>query len=85
MTGHHHDDERQREAKAILERVRQETEPQVGGHTEAMLFRTRDHFMARDADPNDRIEVIGTRIGRLAAIVGFIVFAALLAIQLASD
>jgi len=85
MTGHHPDDERQREAKAILERVRQETEPQVGGHTEAMLFRTRDHFMARDADPADRIEVIGTRIGRLAAVVGFIVFAVLLAIQLASD
>ncbi len=84
MTGHHDDDERQREAKAILNRVRQETEPQVGGHAEAMLFRTRDHFLARDADPEDRIAVLGTRIGRMAAVGGFIVFAILLAIQLSS-
>lgn len=77
----HEDEARQREAKAILERVRRETDPQIGAHTEAMLFRTRDHFMARDADPDDRIEVLGTRIGRWAAIVGFVVFALLLANQ----
>ncbi len=82
MTRHHDDEARQREAKAILERVRQETEPQVGAHTEAMLTRTRQHFMAGDADQNDRIEVIGTRIGRLAGIAGFVVLALLLASQL---
>ncbi|MBB4005061.1 MAG: hypothetical protein V7704_21625 [Aurantimonas endophytica] len=82
MTGHHDDDARQREAKAILDRVRQETEPQVGAHTEAMLTRTREHFMAGDADQNDRLEVIGTRIGRMAGIVGFVVLSLLLASQL---
>ena len=76
---HHDDDARQREAKAILERVRRETEPQIGGHTEALLFRTREHMSAADADPNDRIEVIGTRIGRWAGAVGFVVFALMLA------
>ncbi|UIJ71868.1 hypothetical protein [Aurantimonas sp. HBX-1] len=85
MTRHHDDDARQREAKAILDRIRQETEPQVGAHTEAMLTRTRSHFMAGDADQNDRLEVIGTRIGRLAGVVGFVVLALLLASQLFGD
>ena len=79
MTRPHDDDAQQREAKAILERIRQETEPQIGAHTFSLLFRTRDHFMATDADPNDRIEVIGTLIGRLAGIFGFIVFGLMLA------
>ena len=79
---HEEDEARQREAKAILERVRRETDPQIGAHTEAMLFRTRDHLSAADADPNDRIEVLGTRIGRWASVAGFIVFALLLAAQI---
>ncbi|MBO0904471.1 hypothetical protein [Jiella sonneratiae] len=83
MSGNlHDDDERQREANAILERVRQETDPQIGAHSLAILTRAGDHFLARDVDPADRIEVLGTRIGRLAGIVGFLVFALLLASQL---
>lgn len=72
------DDERQREANAILQRIRQETEPQIGAHSESTLLRPRAHFTAADVDPSDRIEVIGTRIGRAAGLVGFIVFALLL-------
>lgn len=82
MSGNPSDDERQREAKAILQRVRQETDPQIGGHTEAIVTRTSDHFMARDVDQGDRIEVIGSRIGRIAGIGGFLVLALLLAHQL---
>ncbi|WAP67592.1 hypothetical protein [Jiella pelagia] len=81
MSGKQSDDERQREAKAILERVRQETDPQIGAHTQAALTRTGDHFMARDVDQSDRIEVLGSRIGRIASIGGFVVLAFLLATQ----
>ncbi|NDW07241.1 hypothetical protein [Jiella pacifica] len=81
MSGNPSDDERQREAKAILTRVRQETDPQIGAHTQAALTRTGDHFMARDVDQSDRIEVIGSRIGRIASIGGFVVLALLLATQ----
>ncbi|MEX6506003.1 hypothetical protein [Jiella sp. M17.18] len=76
------EDERQREARAILERVRHETDPQIGAHAAAMFLRTREHFTAGDADPNDRIEVIGTRIGRLAGVAGLVVFLLLLVRQL---
>ncbi|MCQ0989547.1 hypothetical protein [Jiella marina] len=78
------EDERQREARAILDRVRHETEPQIGAHTQAIATRTRDHFLAKDVDQDDRVEVLGTRIGRLASIVGFVVLALLLASQLLS-
>ena len=82
MTHQPPEDERQREARAILERVRLETEPQVGAHSQAMFLRTREHFLARDVDQKDRIEVLGTRIGRLAGLVGLAVFILLLARQL---
>ncbi|MBO0662129.1 hypothetical protein LQ948_04890 [Jiella sp. MQZ9-1] len=78
------EDERQREARAILERIRRETEPQIGAHTEAIVTRTRDHFMGRDADAEDRFEVIGTRIGRIASVLAFVILAVLLASQLLS-
>lgn len=73
MNGHSDDAARQRESEAILRRLRQETDVQVGATTTRMLSDTRGHFSASDADPNDRIEVIGTRIGRSLGLVGFIV------------
>ena len=82
MSGNPKDDRDQREARAILERVRQETEPQIGGHTQAIATKTGDHFMARDVDQSDRIEVLGSRIGRIASVGGFLVLALLLASQL---
>ncbi|KQT85518.1 hypothetical protein [Aurantimonas sp. Leaf443] len=81
MNTHDEDARRAREAKAILERIRQETEPQVGAHTQAMATRTRDHFSGRDDPSDDRIEILGKRIGRSLSVVGFVVLALLLASQ----
>lgn len=75
MAGRSRDDENERESRAILERVRQETEPQIGAGTGRMLFRVWEHFSAADADPADRIEVLGTRIGRSLGLVAFLVLA----------
>lgn len=77
----HRDDERQRESRAILKQIRQETEPQIGAHTTAWLLKTREHFSARDIDPTDRVEVLGARIGRLAGVVGFVVLLVILVMQ----
>ncbi|KQT42893.1 hypothetical protein ASG43_15135 [Aureimonas sp. Leaf454] len=73
------------ESRAILRRVRQETEPQVGAGTMGMLGGIAGHFAARDADPADRIEVVGMRIGRLLGFVAFLALAVLLASQLLYD
>lgn len=73
MSGHHDDAARQHESEAILRRLRQETDPQVGATTTRMFTDARGHFSASDADPNDRIEVIGTRIGRGLGLIGFAV------------
>lgn len=67
------DAERRAESEAILKRLREETDIQVGGTTARMLSNARGHFSADDADPNDRIEVVGTRIGRALGLVGFVV------------
>ena len=73
------------ESRAILRRVRQETEPQVGAGTMGMMGGIAGHFAARDADPADRIEVVGMRIGRILGLVAFVVLALLLASQLFQD
>lgn len=64
--------ERQAESRRILERVGREGDigSSFAGQT---LRRTRDHFAAADADDKDAIEVWGTRIGRLLALVFFLV------------
>lgn len=72
MNTTHDDAERKRESDAILKRLRQETDMQVGGTTTRMLSDTRGHFAATDVDQDDRIEVIGTRIGRSLGLVGFV-------------
>ncbi len=83
MTGHQPlpprgspgDEDAQREARAILQRVQRETEPQVGAATERMIRDGAGHFLGRDADPADRVEVWGTRIGRGLGLVAFVVLA----------
>jgi len=72
------DERRQDEARRILARVREETAPQTGVAAERMSQGVARHFLASDADPADRVEVWGTRIGRIAGVVGFAVFAAIL-------
>ncbi len=85
MTGRSDDEQRREEAEAILRRVRQETEPQTGAGVERMVLGARRHFWAGDADPADRIEVWGTRIGRLAGLAAFIVLAFVLVGQLMAE
>ena len=65
------------ESRRILDRVAREA---GSGDTSAVsrtARRTRDHFSGADADPEDRIEYWGTRIGRvlgLAICVGLLVW-----------
>lgn len=73
MTAHPDDEMRRRESDAILKRLRQETEPQVGTAGEGIARGPIRHFGAGDVDQDDRIEVLGTRIGRLAGLGAFIV------------
>ena len=55
---------REREARRILDRVAQESEGGAAALLSSTTQRVRDHVAAADADPQDRIEVLGTRIGR---------------------
>jgi tetrahydromethanopterin S-methyltransferase subunit G len=50
------------ESRRIIERVTQESEP--GGVVRRTAQRLEDHLSAADAEPDDRIEKWGTRIGR---------------------
>ena len=84
MNPRHSDEARRREADAILRRVRQETEPQVGAATARLFTRAGDHLRAADADQTDPLEVLGTRIGRIAALVVFAILAASLLALLAA-
>jgi hypothetical protein len=70
--GHHED------SRDILRRVERETSGPFGGTVERAL----SHFSAGDADPSDRIEVWGRRIGRLLSLVGVVVLLWLLFRQL---
>jgi hypothetical protein len=85
MTGRSDDEARRDEAEAILRRVRQETEPQTGATAERLVLGARRHFWGGDADPADRIEVWGTRIGRLAGLAVFVVLAVILVSQLMAE
>ena len=66
------------ESKRILDRVERESGDVLG----SALRRTADHFSAREADPSDRIELWGRRIGRALSLIGVIVLAILLVRQL---
>lgn len=72
------DEERAREAKAALDRVKRDQE---GVFTSSMA-RAADHFGAKDADPGDTIELWGRRIGRSLSLVVVIVLAYTLGQQL---
>ena len=66
---------RRREAETILRRVSQETDPQIGAGTNRLLTNVRAHLSAVDADPDDAVEVLGTRIGRILGLVAFVAMA----------
>ena len=63
------DEARTREAKRILDRVEVDSES-LGTSS---LARAGRHFAGADADQDDRIEVWGKRIGRVASLVALVV------------
>ncbi len=75
------DNEREREARRILKGIAGETEVSGTSFASRMARRAHDHMTAADADPADRIDYIGTRIGRVlgpaiavALVVWFVLF-----------
>ncbi|WP_298964462.1 hypothetical protein [uncultured Roseibium sp.] len=65
MSGSKHPKEKQREeALRAIDRVEAESEIIVGSTFVRMADRAKNHLNAADKDPEDRIEIIGTRIGR---------------------
>lgn len=70
------DEERERESRRIIERMKQEGES--GGVS--FLARTaqsvHDHVTATDADQSDRIEYWGTRIGRTIGLLAVVIIMA---------
>ncbi|MGE0501116.1 MAG: hypothetical protein AB7I79_05570 [Rhizobiaceae bacterium] len=73
------ENDQQRESRRILDRVEQESARDVLGAAGRAARRVRSHVDASNVDPDDRIEVVGTRIGR---VLGLIVTAVLLALFL---
>jgi len=78
--------EQEREAREALERVRRDTETVGSSSLARMSHRLQDHFGARDAvngqGETDPIELWGRRIGRILSLVGVVVLALWLAVQL---
>jgi len=62
---------RQEEARRILERVNQESETVGTSSMKRVADRVSGHLEG-NADPNDNIEIWGTRIGRGLGLVFFI-------------
>ncbi len=62
-------DERRDEALRAIDRVEAESETIVGSTFVRMADRAKNHLSAADEEPDDRIEVLGTRIGRSLGIV----------------
>ncbi len=61
--------ERQRDAKAALDRLDQQTETLGSSAFARMANKVTEHFSAQDLDEDDKIELWGTRIGRIAALI----------------
>jgi hypothetical protein len=62
------------EGRRIIERAERDSQDFLSGRLE----QARRHFSGGDADPADRVELWGRRIGRLLSLVGAVVLAILL-------
>lgn len=82
------DEERQREARAVLDRVARESETVGSSALSRHARRLGDHFSGRDAigeapdGGTDPVEVWGRRIGRSLSLLGVIALAFWLGVQL---
>lgn len=65
-------DDREEEAKRILERIEQEAETVGTSSMKRVAERVKDHMTAEDADQNVWAERWGTRIGRTLGAVFFV-------------
>ncbi len=69
------EDEREREARRILNRVERESE-QIGSSSMVRTAnKVRSHFLGEEDPGDDHIEVLGKRIARGLAIVVFVILA----------
>jgi hypothetical protein len=76
------DDDRDAAARDALERTSRDSETLGGSALARAGQRLGDHFAGRDADAGDWAEVWGRRIGRALSLIGVIVLAYLLGLQL---
>jgi ferric-dicitrate binding protein FerR (iron transport regulator) len=77
--------DREKEAKAALERVARDSETIGASSLARMGRRVGDHFAGRDAmdaEVADPVEVWGRRIGRALSLVGVVALAWWLGVQL---
>lgn len=66
------DDETVRQAKRALDRLGEEGGLSASPVMKSAANNVRDHFTAKDADKNDKVEVWGTRIARGLALLAFV-------------
>ncbi|MFN3673197.1 MAG: hypothetical protein ACK4VM_14925 [Bosea sp. (in: a-proteobacteria)] len=78
MTGDPREAARAAEAKATLERLKRDNESVLG----SSMGRAADHFAAKDAPPDDKVELWGRRIGRSLSLIAVILLAFWLGHQL---
>lgn len=72
--------EKQEEALRAIDRVQAESETIAGSTLARMAKRAQDHLGGADADPDDKAELWGTRIGRTAGLcfaVGLVIYLAI--------
>ena len=72
---HPDEEERARKAREILDRVEVDSGSVGGSFLGRAAIRARDHLAAKDKEAagEDRIEVIGTKIGRALSVVLLVV------------
>lgn len=71
MTNDPREAARAAEAREALDRVKRDQEGFLG----SSMARAADHFTGKDAPQDDRIEILGRRIGRSLSLIGVIVLA----------
>lgn len=69
------DDDTTKNARKELEKLSREGGLSAGPAIRSQAKSVRDHFKATDVDQEDRIEVLGTRIARILAVIGFVALA----------
>lgn len=78
MTSPEAERRRAEEAKAAIDRATRDAE----GIFTPSVKRAAGHFAGKDADPADRVEVWGRRVGRALSLVGVVVLFIMLLYQL---